>query len=311
MGKKQFLTYDEQIAFLTQEKNLIIEDTEYAKHILFKTGYFSLINGYKELFKDSESGKFRENTTFEDIYKLYCFDDDLRTVFIKYILNVERNVKSSLSYHFCYLYGDEQSDYLNPENYAKPGKKVPDIGRMLKIMSGQIRKDSDYVYIRHYLEVHGYIPLWVLFKVLTIGQLSKIYACQKGRVKIKVCQDFGAIKINEMERMLSVMTKFRNVCAHNDRLFDFETKDSLLDMSIHERLQIAKEHGRYLKGKNDLFAQVIILKMLLSEDDFRIFYKDLKACFRKHSISKEILDKMGFPENWERIVRIRKFLKTS
>ena len=39
MKKKGFLTYDEQIAFLREEKNLEIQDEEYAKKILFKTGY--------------------------------------------------------------------------------------------------------------------------------------------------------------------------------------------------------------------------------------------------------------------------------
>ena len=51
MKKKGFLTYDEQIAFLKEEKNLEIQDEEYAKNILFKTGYFPLINGYKEAYK--------------------------------------------------------------------------------------------------------------------------------------------------------------------------------------------------------------------------------------------------------------------
>ena len=32
--------------------------------------------------------------------------------------------------------------------------------------------------------------------------------------------------------MLAVMTKFRNVCAHSDRLFDFRTKDALCDMKF-------------------------------------------------------------------------------
>lgn len=52
MKKKGFLTYDEQIAFLREEKNLEIQDEEYAKKILFKTGYFPLINGYKEAYKN-------------------------------------------------------------------------------------------------------------------------------------------------------------------------------------------------------------------------------------------------------------------
>ena len=56
-------------------------------------------------------------------------------------------------------------------------------------------------------------------------QLSKIYANQKGRIQIRVCPDFGPLKVNEMGKMLAAMTKFRNVCAHNDRLVPvFEQK---------------------------------------------------------------------------------------
>ena len=311
MKKKKFLTYDEQIEFLRENKHLTIEDVGYAKKILFKTGYFALINGYKEIFKNPDTNQFRAGTSFEDLYKLYCFDNELRSVFIKYILIVERNIKSSLSYHFCDTYGDSQEDYLNIQNYDYTGKKKEVIQTMLKIMSGQIRKDSDYEYIRHYMKNYHNIPLWALLNVLTIGQLSKIYACQRGRVKIKVVQDFGSIKVNEMEKMLMVMTKFRNVCAHSDRLFDFRTRDAVFDMNIHQRLHIPKAQGRYVYGKNDLFAQVIILKLLLMEEDFREFYRELKDCFRKYPVNQEILDKMGFPENWEKIARIRKFLKTS
>lgn len=310
MRKKQFRTYDEQIAFLEEEKGLIISDKEYAKRILLKIGYFPLINGYKEVFKESINDQFQKGTTFEDIYELYSFDNDLRNIFLKYILMAERNIKSSLSYHFCKEYGDMQSDYLDVNNYDYTGKKKNVINRMLKIMSGQLRQDSDYVYIRHYMIKYQYVPLWVLMNVLTIGQLSKIYASQKGRIQIKVCKDFGPLKINEMGKILAVMTKFRNVCAHNDRLFDFRTKDALLDRNIYDRLGIQKDKDRYKYGKNDLYAQVIILKLLLSDEDFRIFFHDLKTCFKKHPIYKEILVKMGFPENWEQIGRIRKFTKS-
>ena len=107
--------------------------------------------------------------------------------------------------------------------------------------------------------------------------------------------------MNEVERMLSIMTKFWNVCAHNDRLFDFRTQDALLDMSIHKRLQIPRKAGRYCFGKEDLFAQVIILKIFLQEEDFALFYTELKQCFGKHPIYETVLYKMGFPENWKKI----------
>lgn len=285
MKKKGFLTYDEQIAFLKEKKNLQIQDEEYAKKILFQTGYFPLTNGYKEAYKNPVTNQFQDGVTFEDIYELYQFDNDLRSIFIKYILMAERNIKSSLSYHFCLVYGDMQNDYLDISHYDYSGKKKIVIQNMLKIMKGQLRSDSDYVYIRHYMMKYKYVPLWVLFNVLTIGQLSKIYSCQKGRVQIQVCQDFGPIKINEMTKMLAVMTKFRNVCAHNDRLFDFQTKDALCDMKIHERLSLPRESGRYMYGKNDLFAQLIILKLLLLEDEFKTLFHELKVCFRKHPVT--------------------------
>ena len=107
-------------------------------------------------------------------------------------------------------FADLQSDYLNVNNYDYTGKKKIVINKMLKIMSGQLRHDSDYVYIRHYMTIYQYVPLWVLMNVLTIGQLSKIYASQKGRIQIKVCQEFGPLKVNELGKMLAVMTKFRN-----------------------------------------------------------------------------------------------------
>ena len=308
MGKR-FLTYDEQIDFLKAKKNLEIKDETYAKKILFQTGYFPLINGYKEAYKDPATNQFQKGVTFEDIYELYQFDNDLRNIFIKYILMVERNVKSSLSYHFCLVYGDEQDDYLDVSNYDYTGKKKTVIQNMLKIMKGQIRYDSDYAYIRHYVAKYNYVPLWVLLNVLTLGQLSKIYSCQKGRIQIKICQDFGPLKVNEMGKILAVMTKFRNVCAHNDRLFDFHTKDALFDMKIHERLSVPKEHGRYIYGKNDLFAQLIILKLLLPEMQFKALFHDLKVCFQKHPVHKNILEKMGFPERWEKIGRIKKYTK--
>lgn len=91
--------------------------------------------------------------------------------------------------------------------------------------------------------------------------------------------------------MLAVMTKFRNVCAHSDRLFDFRTKDALCDMKIHERLFLPREYGRYVYGKNDLFAQLIILKLLLPEDEFKTLFHELKIwVYEEKSVIKIFYD---------------------
>jgi len=224
---------------------------------------------------------------------------------LKYILICEQTIKSSLSYHFCQIYGEDQKAYLNPINYLQSENHSRIIKKLIQKMSAQLNENSSYYYIRHYVKRYQSVPFWVLVNTLTLGQVSKMYSCQKSRVKIQICKDFGEIRENELERMLSIMTKFRNVCAHNDRLFNFKTQDALPDLLIHQMLQIPRRLGRYCCGKEDLFAQVIILKMLLQEEDFEWFYTELKQCFQRHSVYETILYQMGFPENWKEIANIK------
>ena len=64
---KIFLTYDQQIDKLKNEKNLQINDIPYAKEILKQTSCYSLIGGYKDIFKNSTTNKYKDGTRFEDI----------------------------------------------------------------------------------------------------------------------------------------------------------------------------------------------------------------------------------------------------
>ena len=67
--------------------------------------------------------------------------------------------------------------------------------------------------------------------------------------------------------------------------------------------------GRYVYGKNDLFAQLIILKFLLPDDEFKMMICELKICFQKYPVHKNALEKMGFLEQWEKIGKIKKDAK--
>lgn len=298
VAKKEFLTVEQQMDFLEKEKDLIITDRDFAQERLRRVGYFSLINGYKELFKEQNSSRFRKSVTFADICDLYEFDAQLRMLFLEHILIIEKTIKSSMAYHFCALFGAGQGAYLDQDHYEVHEKDQARFQMLVRIMRGQCRMDSDYAYIRHYMKKHGYVPLWVLINTLTLGQVSKLYAFQKGRVKVRICQDFGSIRIDELRSMLSVMTKFRNVCAHGERMYNYHTRDAIVDMEIHRLLQIERVRGRLVCGKDDLFSQVIVMKVLLPESDFASFFDALTALIQKNPISELALPHMGFPENW-------------
>ena len=121
---KPFLTYSQQIQHLTQNKGLIINDLSAAQDALEKISYYALIGGYKDLFYDRMTRTYKAGTTFDDILLIYYFDDALRDLVFKYIRIIEQEMRSHISYHFCEMYSNKQSEYLNPSNYYNTGFTV-------------------------------------------------------------------------------------------------------------------------------------------------------------------------------------------
>ncbi len=81
--------------------------------------------------------------------------------------------------------------------------------------------------------------------------------------------------------------------------------------SIHRSLQIPCDNsGNPIQGKNDLFAIVIIFKLMLSKPDFDKFCSLMKVNIE--SLSKllavisidDVLCEMGFPDDWTDIQNI-------
>lgn len=106
------------------------------------------------------------------------------------------------------------------------------------------------------------VPLWVLTTDLTFGETACMYRYLKGHCKTLVCNDFHHIGRNDLGKMLIILTKYRNICAHGNHLFNAKTQDSITDLIAHKKLHILKVNSRYQQGKSDLFAVVICLKYL-------------------------------------------------
>ena len=110
---KIFFTYEQQSNKLQQEKGLIIHDIISATKTLEQLSYYSLIGGYKQLFKHTPSQNYKYGVTFDELVAFYYFDEELRSLFLKYILHIERHIKSLLSYYFCEKYSEQDIEYLN------------------------------------------------------------------------------------------------------------------------------------------------------------------------------------------------------
>lgn len=309
---KPFLSFEAQIHYLKTDKNLRIPDHEYAKTMLKRIGYFSLIGGYKLPFKNPTTQKYQDGTRFEDIVALYHFDENLRELFLKYILKIERHIRALLSYHFTEKYGEQQSEYLNPANYAMSRKNADGINRLVSALGKLANHNSDYPYINHQRQAYGNVPLWVLFNGVTFGSLSKFYGFTTQDIQSKVAKNFDKVNQKQLEQYLSVITKYRNVCAHGERLFSYQTRNDIPDTALHAKLGIPKNGSQYIMGKHDLFAVVITFRYLLPSEDFTRFKASLTSVIQHYLRSPgamsdiDLYRYMGFPSNWKKLTAYKK-----
>lgn len=306
MSKKVFRNLEEQINIL-KSKGLIIEDEVKAKEILFRENYF-FISGYRHLFmKSYKDREFIKGTTFDELYAVFLFDRKLRNIMFQYILVVENNIKSIISYQLSKKYGIHEKDYLDPKNFTQDNLKQRQVHDILNKMRRQIRVNGrQHAATMHYLDNYGYIPLWILVKVLSFGILSELYNILKSEDASSIAQIYH-LDIEELSDYLAILANFRNLCAHEDILYDHRTQKEIPDTKYHKLLNISMTDGHYDYGKNDLFAVMIIMKQMLTKEEFKDFFFqigyeiDILDGKVDTVATSTILNNIGFPTNWREL----------
>ena len=307
MKMKVFKTIQEQISIL-ESKGLIIDDYLFTEDILIRENYF-FISGYRHLFlKSPKDRNFIKGTTFRELYALFNFDRQVRNIVFKNLLIIENNLKSIISYQLSKKYGFKEKDYLKPENFTKVPDKQRQLSDTLKKMKRQIRVNgAQHSATSHYLKNYGYIPLWVVVKVLSFGIVGELYTVMKREDQEEIANIYD-LSINNLLTYLPILSNYRNLCAHEDILYDHRTQKIIGDTRYHDGLDIPTTDGEYIYGKDDLFALIIILKQLLRPEEFRLLINELSyeidiLCGKLKVINiGKVLDTMGFPRNFREIL---------
>ncbi len=308
---KPFLTYKTQLNNLIQKKHLIISNPDYAISKLHDICYYSLIDGYKILFYNPMTRTYEPGTRFEDIVALYEFDEQLRSLVFQYICHVEQKLRSLISYVFCETYSENQSAYLMPTNYNYSPKNKNGINQLIKMLTFEANVNIEHAYVVYQRNTYGNVPLWVIANTLTLGQTSKMYSFLTTSIQTKISTNFLHVSEKELSQYLKVLTHFRNICAHNERLFSFRSRYEIPNTALHSKMRISKSGSQYNYGKHDLFAVLISFRYLLRKEDFVCFKRKLAKLinhFAKETSSfkkDKLLAAMGFPQNWSNISRYK------
>lgn len=309
---KEFKTYQEQIEIL-KSRGIVISNEEFALEKLQEDNYYNIINGYKDLFIDSN--QYIQGTTFEEIYSLFEFDRNLKSILLKNILIVENILRTLIAYNFSLKYGND--NYLKIDNFEtlknsgckkeKCQERIEQIQKLICNMQLDIANNiKKKPYINHYILNYGFVPLWVLVNAISLGRLSQFYSLMDQSVRINVSKKWN-VKENELNQFIKNLSYFRNLCAHDERVYSATINQPIPDTIYHYKLNLKKKDNNFIQGKRDLFSLVISLKMLLPNDKFNTMCNQIEG--RMKSLEKKIFvinpqkifDKMGFPLNWIQI----------
>ena len=281
MGK-EFKTYNCQMRFLRDEKKIGCKGSE-DKTILIRNGFFNLINGYKEPFihtveKDGKHNYIGRSciTHFESVKR---FDVDLRMHLMKYIVQVEEEIRTVTGYKFDYINNLGKTTWYD----VTSSNSNIDVQKRIRVISKCFNEidRSRQKYIEHYLTKHKEIPTWIFVKTLNFSTFIEFFDICKPEVKNSVCELYGVLRedgkpdYNLMKSMMHWMRKIRNSCAHNERIYGIKKEDGRVIRPFKVFLPTRKNY--ITKHYSQRLIDVILyLRYFLPDTEYIAFIEDVE-----------------------------------
>lgn len=316
---KEFSTHRQQLNILRQRGLDLPPGTSAstrALRILERENYYTVVNGYKFIFLDEsrEEERFKQGTTFDEIYTLYQMDRAIRNCLLEFLLIFEANIKTKIAYRFSEKYKG-QHDYLIFRNYTSDPFKSKEVLGVIANLSNTLKSKSKNKIVKHYLDKYGHVPLWVLVKYLTFGNLNYMYNNYNEKLRNQIASDFSRdyknqykeeihITPNILDNIFKSANFYRNICAHEEVLYSYKIKNKAKTSQIANILQIDSA----LIGEGNLFSMIVMLKLVLTKNEFKEFINKLQLIFKNYKgkiktiEQDEIMLQMGFVGNWNDII---------
>ncbi|MDR1917497.1 MAG: Abi family protein [Christensenellaceae bacterium] len=311
---KEYLTIQQQIKHLT-EQGLICEKSV-AENYLNSIGYFKLINAYRRPFikKINSQREYIDGTKIQDIHALYLFDKNLQELLLSYTSMLEIDIKAKIIALISEKYGVKEDDWLRAENFRpdvpnRNEKSFIDI--KTRILDDIKKQKNRNPAIKHFATTHSYYPFWVATSILTFGVVSQLYSKMTRTDQTQISRQYHILP-ETLESILQLSVLFRNASAHNNVTYSYKANDIAAKgiKKVYERLSIPKdEFGKYKHGINDLFALIIVLKIMLPRADLRRFlgqFNRLLSIIKRklpEHIYEIIFNIMNLPPNYMDIVK--------
>ena len=269
---KEHKTFNQQLTIL-RNRGVVVPTNGKPKRFLEQENYYNVVNGYKDLFliKDSnnlpvEPELYQEGTHFNELKALFLFDRELRILLLKYLLIFENSIKTTVAYEFSKKY-PRKNAYLDIANFVDndPKKVLQQISILTKTIHDKVDRTGA---IKHYIEEHGEVPLWVLVNFLTMGNIANFYNILTDSTKNIIAKFYTdkyrtqnkdntfRLSSADLSACLKVANLVRNICAHDERLYNVNLRNVRIS-------QIANHFGIRRYDNKRFIVVILFLKIVL------------------------------------------------
>jgi hypothetical protein len=305
---KEHKTFNQQLTIL-RNRGVVVPTNGKPKRFLEQENYYNVINGYKDLFLVKGSNNqpvepeiYQEGTHFNELKALFLFDRELRILLLKYLLIFENSIKTTVAYEFSKKY-PRKNAYLDIANFVDndPKKVLQQISILTKTIHDKVDRSGA---IKHYIEEHGEVPLWVLVNFLTMGNIANFYNILTDSTKNIIAKFYTGkyrtqnkdntfrLSSADLSACLKVANLVRNICAHDERLYNVNLRNVRIS-------QIANHFGIRRYDNKRFIVLILFLKIVLDKKDFQRLYKALRNLFNQYAdefktvVFDDILNTMG------------------
>ena len=305
---KEHKTFNQQLTIL-RNRGVVVPTNGKPKRFLEQENYYNVINGYKDLFLVKGSNNqpvepeiYQEGTHFNELKALFLFDRELRILLLKYLLIFENSIKTTVAYEFSKKY-PRKNAYLDIANFVDndPKKVLQQISILTKTIHDKVDRSGA---IKHYIEEHGEVPLWILVNFLTMGNIANFYNILTDSTKNIIAKFYTGkyrtqnkdntfrLSSADLSACLKVANLVRNICAHDERLYNVNLRNIRIS-------QIANHFGIRRYDNKRFIVLILFLKIVLDKKDFQRLYKALRNLFNQYAdefktvVFDDILNTMG------------------
>jgi abortive infection bacteriophage resistance protein len=258
-------------------------------------------------FKQKVDGKivdkFKDGTTWIDVYHMYVFDRKLRLLVFDAIEKIEVAVRSQVVYHLSHKYGSHWQDkaeiFAIKKVALKDGtqKEVRVFDEIQKHIKEQLSSSQTELFIEHYRDTyHKPVnpPSWMCVEIMYFNQLSKICSYLKERSDVTAIASHFGLPPKVFTSWLHSINYVRNICAHHSRLWNRDLKIAPANLAFSKSCNWLANPEKEQRGKIYYFLCILnyILQSVNPKSSFKMRLKELITEYKPR------ISAMGFPENW-------------